>query len=63
MDGWFLTDSRKELKKWRFPATTIGPGEFLVVFASKKDRRVANGELHTNFKLDAERGYLGAGAA
>ncbi len=58
LDGWFLTDSRKNLKKWRFPATTIGPGEFLVVFASKKDRRVANGELHTNFKLDAERGYL-----
>jgi hypothetical protein len=58
LEGWFLTDSRKDLKKWKFPATTIAPGEFLVVFASKKDRRVPNGELHTNFKLDAERGYL-----
>jgi hypothetical protein len=29
-----------------------------VVFASKKDRRNPGAELHTNFKLDAERGYL-----
>ncbi len=58
LDGWFLTDSRKNLKKWKFPAVTLGPGEFLVVFASKKDRRVPGAELHTNFKLDAERGYL-----
>ena len=58
LDGWFLTDDRAELKKWRFPATTMAPGEYLVVFASKKDRRVAGAELHTNFKLDADRGYL-----
>ena len=58
LDGWFLTDDRADLKKWRFPATTMAPGENLVVFASKKDRRVAGAELHTNFKLDADRGYL-----
>ena len=58
LDGWFLTDDRAELKKWRFPAATLAPGEYLVVFASKKDRRVAGAELHTNFKLDADRGYL-----
>jgi len=58
LDGWFLTDDRKELKKWRFPATPLAPGEYLVVFASKKDRRAAGAELHTNFKLDADRGYL-----
>jgi hypothetical protein len=59
LDGWFLTDDRKELKKWRFPAVPIGPGEYLLVFASGKDRRAPGAELHTNFKLDAERGYLG----
>jgi len=58
LDGWFLTDNRSKLTKWRFPATPLGPGEFLLVFASKKDRRVPGGELHTNFKLDAGRGYL-----
>ncbi len=58
LEGWFLTDDRKDLKKWRFPAVSLGPNEYLVVFASGKDRRLANAELHTNFKLDAERGYL-----
>src|SRR5882672_4168557 len=59
LDGWFLTDNRKDLKKWRFPAVPLGPGEYLLVFASGKDRRAPGAELHTNFKLDAERGYLG----
>ena len=59
LDGWFLTDNRKELKKWRFPAVPIAPGEYLLVFASGKDRRAPGAELHTNFKLNAERGYLG----
>lgn len=69
LDGWFLTDDRAQLKKWRFPAVNMGPGEFLVVFASGKDRRSAGAELHTNFKLGADGGYLalvkpdGAGAA
>ena len=58
LDGWFLTDDRAELKKWRFPAVAIAPNSYLVVFASKKDRRGPAGDLHTNFKLDAERGYL-----
>lgn len=58
LEGWFLTDDRKQLDKWKFPAVTLGPGEYLVVFASKKDRRVAGADMHTNFKLDAGRGYL-----
>ncbi len=58
LEGWFLTDNRTNLKKWRFPATTLAAGEFLVVFASGKDRRAPGAELHTNFKLDAERGSL-----
>ena len=53
LDGWFLTDTKKNLKKWRVPAVTMGPGEFLVIFASGKDRRAAGAELHTNFKLSA----------
>src|SRR5437773_3702302 len=58
LEGWFLTDNRAKLTKWRFPATPLAPCEFLVLFASKKDRRVPGAELHTNFKLDAQRGYL-----
>src|SRR5207244_2337701 len=51
LQGWHLTDKRSDLTKWRFPSTVLGPGEFLIVFASKKDRRLAGAELHTNFKL------------
>jgi hypothetical protein len=39
---------------------TIGPDEYLVVFASGKDRRPDNGgELHANFRLSAGGEYLG----
>jgi hypothetical protein len=56
--GWSLTDKASDLTKWRFPTTNIGPGSFMVVFASNKDRRTPGKPLHTNFKLDADGEYL-----
>ena len=56
--NWSLTDSANNLAKWRFPSTPIAPGQFLVVFASGKNRRVSGRELHTSFKLDAPGEYL-----
>ena len=41
MTGWFLTDDAMVMNKWAFPAVTIPPGGFLVVFASGKNRAVA----------------------
>ena len=58
LDGWFLTDNAANLTKWRFPATNMAAGGFLLVFASDKDRSVAGDELHTNFKLSAAGEYL-----
>lgn len=58
LDGWYLTDEASNLTKWRFPAVSLGRGEFLVVFASGKNRAVAGAELHTNFELDAGGEYL-----
>lgn len=58
LEGWFLTDSGKSPPKWEFPAVTLGAGEYLVVFASGKDRRDPAGELHTNFKLSGDGEYL-----
>jgi hypothetical protein len=55
---WSLTDSAANLAKWRFPATNIAPGQYLVVFASSKDRRIPGAPLHTNFKLDPGGEYL-----
>ncbi|MEM7314839.1 MAG: lamin tail domain-containing protein [Planctomycetota bacterium] len=56
--GWHLTDDADELSKWRFPLQQLDPGDFLVVFASDKDRALPNSELHTNFKLSRDGEYL-----
>jgi len=53
--GWYLTDDRSNLAKWEFPdGIWLEPGQFLIVFASGKNRAVAGSELHTNFQLDAD---------
>lgn len=56
--GWSLTDDAEQPAKWTLPATNIGPGQFLVVFASGKDRRVSGARLHTSFALNATGEYL-----
>jgi hypothetical protein len=58
LDGWFLTDDTNDLEKWEFPAVEISRGGFLVVFASGKDRRDADEQLHTNFQLRAGGEFL-----
>ena len=58
LDGWFLTDSAGNLTKWRFPATNIAGGGFLVVFASSNNRRVPGATLHTSFQLSTGGEYL-----
>ncbi|HEX5219577.1 MAG TPA: lamin tail domain-containing protein [Verrucomicrobiae bacterium] len=55
---WSLTDDDGDLTKWRFPATNLPPGQFLIVFASDKNRRNPGAPLHTNFKLGADGEYL-----
>src|SRR5690349_13164184 len=44
--NWSLTDSAGNLAKWKFPDTNIGPGRFIVVFASSKNRRTPGANLH-----------------
>ncbi len=56
--GYHLTDDAAHLDKWTFPAVTLDAGDYLVVFASGKNRTDPAGRLHTNFKLAAEGEYL-----
>jgi hypothetical protein len=56
--GWYLTDSATNLTKWQFPAVTLQPGEFLIVWASSKNRRVPGAPLHTNFALSKSGEFL-----
>ena len=58
LSGYFLTDLSTAPTKWAFPAVTLNPGQFLVVFASAKNRAVAGSELHTNFSLNSTSGYV-----
>ncbi len=58
LDRWALTDDFREPNKWRFPAVQLGPGEFLVVFATGKNRTNPAAALHTNFRLDPSGEYL-----
>ena len=53
LTGTALTDNRKRLANWTFPETQLEPGQFVVVFMSGKDKRVAGEPLHAD--LVAER--------
>jgi hypothetical protein len=55
---WALTDSAGDLTKWRFPATNLNVGAYMVIFASNKDRRTPGRPLHTNFRLDPDGEFL-----
>ncbi len=59
LDGWYLTDDVANPTLWQFPAVTIRPDKYLVVFASGKDLTDTRYPLHTNFRLDAGGEYLG----
>ncbi len=58
LGGWRLTDDAADLTKWTFPATNLASGQYLVVFASGKNRANAGWPLHTNFQLANEGEYL-----
>ncbi|MEW5958344.1 MAG: lamin tail domain-containing protein [Chloroflexota bacterium] len=59
--GWSLTDDPAQPEKWPLPEITLGSHEYLLVFASGKDRTSTQpgSELHTNFKLSQAEEFLG----
>jgi len=46
-----LSDDSGRPWRWLFPDTTIAPGQFLLVFASGKDRAEPGRPLHANFRV------------
>ncbi len=52
--GSGLSDDYENPYRWIFPDTTIQPGEYLLIWASGKDRAVPGRELHTNFSIDSD---------
>lgn len=58
LSGWHLTDNASDLERWTFPSHSLAPDEYLVVFASGKNRATSGSELHTNFRLSRGGEYL-----
>ncbi|MCH2065499.1 MAG: CotH kinase family protein [Roseibacillus sp.] len=56
LEGWYLTDDPDEPAKWRIPDLPLDANARTVIFASNQDR--TEGELHTDFRLDKNGGYL-----
>jgi hypothetical protein len=56
--GWYLTDDVNQPRRWAFPSKILNGGEYLVVFASDKNRANPAFNLHTNFKLSTSPDYL-----
>ncbi|MCD6394551.1 MAG: lamin tail domain-containing protein [Planctomycetes bacterium] len=58
LKGWYLTVDPLDLTGWEFPNITLEPGETIIVFASGKDRDDPESQLHTDFVISSEAGYL-----
>lgn len=60
LEGWSLSNDDDDPSLWVFPAVTLAPDAYLVVFASAKDRRLATAgsRLHTQFKLNPNGGTV-----
>ena len=59
LSGWYLTDNKEKLTKWKIEGLTLGAYGYRVVFASKRNRQLsATSLMHTNFRLANDGGYV-----
>jgi hypothetical protein len=54
LKGWSLSDRVDPQDAWLFPDVTLEPKEYLLIFASGKDRRLVIDSLHTSFRINAD---------
>lgn len=59
LEGYHLTDDPENPTRFALPAVDIAPGTFLIIFASGDPASAGEGEIHTNFRLNRDGGYLG----
>ena len=58
LQGYGLSDDAALLYKWTFPNVSILPGQYLLIWASDKNRSVAGSPLHTNFKISKSKSKI-----
>ena len=56
--NWYLTDDTNKLTKWAFPSTNLPAGNFMIVFASGKNRRTPGLPLHKTSNSRPPHSYL-----
>lgn len=54
LTGYGLTDDLADPFQWIFPSVQMAPGDYMLVWASGKDRAVAGEPLHANFAVSAD---------
>ena len=54
LENYRLTDSIYESNKWFFPNITINAHEYMIIYASGKNKCKEKNMCHTNFKLNSE---------
>lgn len=52
LSNWSLSDDDESLNKWTFPDIEIEANNYLLIFASSKNK--TSNELHTNFKIKSD---------
>jgi hypothetical protein len=62
LDGWGLTDNFERPFKWVFPSINIQPQEFLLVWASGKDRKQIPSQMETFISDKSEWKFLDDGS-
>ncbi len=59
LTGWYLTDSKKVLTKWRINGLILTPYNYQVVYASGRDRQLSpTSFMHTDFTLAKSGGFV-----
>jgi len=60
LEGWSMSNDPRNPEQWIFPASVLAPQQYLVIFASDKNRRspFRGAQLHTNFRLNSGGEYL-----
>lgn len=53
LTGYGLSDDPDQAFRWTFPEVVLGPGDYLLVWASGKNRTDPGNPLHTNFSIAA----------
>ncbi len=54
LEGYGLSDANGNPFKWTFPNVSIAPGQYMLIWASGKNRRVPGSPLHTNYSISQE---------